>query len=305
MPLSNGMLRGTSVTRVNFMSVSEPLQAGLYVVATPIGNRLDLSPRALATLQQADHVLAEDTRHSRQLLDYYGIDRQLVSLHEHNEDRRIDLVRGWINNGAAVALVSDAGTPLISDPGYPLVATLRAEGLDIRAVPGPSAVIATLSISGLPADHFQFAGFLSSRRGERERQLADALAYPHTSIFYESPRRLGGMLNVLAELAPDRRVVLCRELTKRFETVLADTAATLRDRVQADANQQRGELVVLLQGAGVRTTEPGERIEVSAHELMQRFARHLPPKKAAGEVAELTGASKNALYKVWLDSQNA
>ncbi len=299
------MLRRTCVFLVNFMSVTEPLQAGLYVVATPIGNRLDISQRAVATLRDADRVLAEDTRHSRQLLDYYGIDRPLVSLHEHNEENRIGLVRGWIADGASVALISDAGTPLISDPGYPLVAELRAEGVAIRTVPGPSAVIAALSISGLPADHFQFIGFLASRRGERERQLADALAYPHTSIFYESPRRLAGTLQTLAELAPARRVVLCRELTKRFETVLADTASSLLEQVLADPNQQRGELVLVLQGAGLRTAHHGNSVEVSTDELMDRFARHLPPKKAAGEVADLTGAGKNTLYRAWLERQNA
>lgn len=268
-----------------------------------MGNLEDVTRRALSVLQSVDRVLAEDTRHSRQLLRHYGIDRPLVSLHEHNERERIAQVAAWLEQGEALALVSDAGTPLISDPGFPLVAALRERGLSVVTVPGPSAVVAALSIAGLPTDRFTFRGFLPARAGERERALEQALRHEETQVFYESPRRIAACLELLVSLAPERQMTLCRELTKRFETSLSGTAEQVWAQVRADSNQQKGEFVLVLSGKPRRPTGVPDRVEVSVPALMARLTDSMPPKQAAGQVADLTGLSKNAVYRAWLSTR--
>lgn len=268
----------------------------LYIVATPIGHMDDMTVRASRVLAQVARVLAEDTRHTQKLLQHYAIECPMVSLHEHNEVGRIRQVIGWLAEGESLALVSDAGTPLISDPGFPLVRAVTEAGYSVVPVPGACAVTAALSVSGLPTDRFQFVGFLPARPGPRANALAQILAYTGTSVMYESPRRIAHTLDWLAENAPERPAVLARELTKQFETVLRGTTSALAHQVSEDANQQRGELVLLLGGE----SEKAMAGDVDEMALMNVLAEHMPPKKAAGEAARLLGSSKNALYKHWL-----
>lgn len=264
----------------------------LYIVATPIGNRDDITLRALTILRSVDRILAEDTRHSQHLLQHYAINRPLVSVHEHNEAARVTQIMQWLDAGESLALITDAGTPLISDPGFVVVRALRERGYTVVPVPGVSAVITALSAAGLPSDRFQFIGFLPAKSGPRERTLVDALAYRGTSLCYESPRRLLDTLTVLAELAPERPLVVARELTKQFETFLSGTAREVLQRVQDDDDQQRGEIVLLIHGQQEQVLNPG--VDVDA--LLQLLAQHMPPKQAAGEAAQLLGGSKNELY---------
>ena len=264
----------------------------LYIVATPIGNRDDITLRALTILRSVDRILAEDTRHSQHLLQHYDINRPLVSVHEHNEAGRLTQIVQWLEAGESLALITDAGTPLISDPGFVLVRALRERGLNVVPIPGVSAVITALCAAGLPTDRFQFIGFLPAKAGPRERTLSAALSYRGTSLCYESPRRLLDTLNLLAELAPERPLVVARELTKQFETFLSGTASELAARVHEDSDQQRGEIVLLIHGQTEDVLNPG----IDADALLALLAEHMPPKKAAGEAARLLGGSKNDLY---------
>ncbi|MEN4904480.1 16S rRNA (cytidine(1402)-2'-O)-methyltransferase [Luteimonas sp. TWI1416] len=270
-----------------------PAPGVLHVVATPIGNLGDLSPRAQQVLREVDAICAEDTRHTRQLLGHFGIERPLVALHEHNEDglaaRLVERLRG----GEALALVSDAGTPLVSDPGFRLVAAARAAGLRVSPVPGPSALIAALSAAGLPSDRFVFEGFLPAKAGARRERLQALAAEPRTLLFYESSHRIDAMLaDAVAAFGPARRAVVARELTKLFETVLDGDLAALHARVVADADQRKGEFVVLVEGAPA--SEDAALAE--GRRLYAALARHLPPSTAAKVAAELSGAPRKALY---------
>lgn len=225
-----------------------PLAAGLYVVATPIGNLRDITIRALETLAAADLVLCEDTRHSATLLDHYGIRAEKRSLHEHNERQRADEIVAAISAGRAVAQISDAGTPLLSDPGFPLVRAVREAGLPVFAVPGASALLAALASAGLPTDAFGFIGFLPSKAGQRANALAALRGRTDTLAFYESPRRLGDSLAAMAEaFGPERPAAVALELTKRFERVERGTLGALAAFYADD--ETRGEAVILVTGA--------------------------------------------------------
>jgi 16S rRNA (cytidine1402-2'-O)-methyltransferase len=265
----------------------------LHVVATPIGNLADLSPRALDTLRAVSAVCAEDTRRTRQLLAHYGIERPLIALHEHNEaDIAANLVTR-IRAGESLALVSDAGTPLVSDPGFRLVRAARAAGIRVSPVPGASALIAALSVAGLPSDRFVFEGFLPAKAGARRQRLAALAGETRTLLFYESSHRIADTLaDCIDAFGAQRHAVLARELTKLFETVLDGTLEQLHARVEADPDQRRGEFVLLVHGAGddadARITE-GRRVYALLGE-------HLPPSTAAKLAAELTGAPRKALY---------
>ncbi len=225
-----------------------PLAAGLYVVATPIGNLRDITIRALETLAAADLVLCEDTRHSATLLDHYGIRAEKRSLHEHNERQRADEIVAAIGTGKAVAQISDAGTPLLSDPGFPLVRAVREAGLPVFAVPGASALLAALASAGLPTDAFGFIGFLPSKAGQRANALAALRGRTDTLAFYESPRRLGDSLAAMAEaFGAERPAAVALELTKRFERVERGTLGELAAFYADD--DTRGEAVILVTGA--------------------------------------------------------
>jgi 16S rRNA (cytidine1402-2'-O)-methyltransferase len=265
----------------------------LHVVATPIGNLGDLSPRALDTLRSVAAICAEDTRHTRQLLAHYGIERPLVALHEHNEAQLAEKLVARLQSGESLALVSDAGTPLVSDPGFRLVRAAREAGIAVSPVPGACAFVAALSVAGLPSDRLVFEGFLPAKANARRERLAPLASETRTLAFYESAHRIDDTLADMAMIfGGDRRAVVARELTKLFETVLDGTLADLHARVLADANQRKGEFVVLVQGAAddadARITE-GKR-------LYAKLGEHLPPSTAAKLAAELSGAPRKALY---------
>ena len=277
----------------------EPLLPGcLYVVATPIGNLADLSPRALSVLSRVDRICAEDTRTSGQLLSAFGVQRPLVALHDHNETRVAASLVAELVAGRSLALVSDAGTPLVSDPGYALVKAVREAGLELRAIPGPSALIAALSVAGLPTDEFRFAGFLPARASARRERLRALAADTATLVFYEAPHRIVECAEDLArELGGERPVCLVRELTKRFEQSVRLPAGELADWLRADENRQRGEFVVITGGSPA-----GEAASagLGAEQTLRLLLQELPPSRAARLAAELTGQKRKALYEMAL-----
>ena len=265
----------------------------LHIVATPIGNLGDLSQRALDVLKSVDAICAEDTRHTRQLLAHFGLERPLLALHQHNEDAQAAQLVARLCAGEALALVSDAGTPLVSDPGFRLVRAARASGVRVSPVPGACAAIAALSVAGLASDRFAFEGFLPAKGGARRERLARLAAETRTLIFYESAHRIEESLDDLAAaFGPDRPAVLARELTKLFETVLDGSLAELRERVAADPNQRKGEFVVIVEGAG----EDADARLTEGQRLYLKLSEHLPPSTAAKLAAELSGAPRKALY---------
>lgn len=220
------------------------LKTGLHLVATPIGNLRDITLRALDTLKTADLVACEDTRHSGMLLKHHDIHARLISLNEHNEAQRIPQLIDHMRQGGSVALISDAGMPTVSDPGQRLVGATVAAGLDVEGIPGPSAVLTALAASGLPTTPFYFGGFLPHKKGARTTELTAALQRDCTSVFFESPYRLVDTLAILAEVAPDRRVVVARELTKKFEEFRRGPASILLSQFQA--KPPKGEITLLI-----------------------------------------------------------
>jgi len=272
-------------------------QAGvLYVVATPIGNLEDISPRALRVLGEADLIAAEDTRHSAKLLQHFGIGTRMISLHEHNESQQLGAVLDAVLAGGTVALISDAGTPLVSDPGYKLVREAHRRRIRVVPVPGPSSVTAALSAAGLPTDRFAFEGFLPAKAGARRRLLESLRDEPRTLVFFEAPHRIREALQDLAEVfGAEREAAVARELTKTFETIRLAPLGELADWVAGDEDQQRGEFVVMV--AGRREVEPNERALAQAERVLVVLLRELPLKQAAKLAAELTGVARNDLYK--------
>lgn len=267
----------------------------LYVVATPIGNLEDWSPRAVATLKAVSLVAAEDTRHSGRLLQYFSISTRLVAVHDHNESARVDSLIQQLEAGADIALISDAGTPLISDPGYRLVAAAQRAGLRVVPVPGACAAIAALCAAGLASDRFIFEGFLPAKTVGRRERLQVLVKEPRTLIFYEAPHRIAECLvDMVAVLGAERRVVLARELTKTFETIRQLPLAEMRDWVAADSDQQRGEMVLVLEGAP-DSTDAEDWSE--ADRVLTILLAALPVKQAATLAADITGFKKNALYE--------
>jgi len=262
------------------------LSGRLVVCPTPIGNLEDVTLRVLAALREADVVACEDTRHTRVLLERYGVSASLVSYHEHNERARAAELVSRMQEGAVVALVSDAGMPLVSDPGYALVQGCIAAGLSVEVLPGPSAALTALVASGLPSDAWRFAGFLPRKRGA----LQEVLRSPETVVAFESPRRVGASLAVLASMDGARPVAVCRELTKLHEEIVRGTAAELAARY-ADEDP-RGEIVLVIGGAPAPALDPAAVDAV--RRLIDAGAR---AKTAASVVADLTGASANALYR--------
>ena len=266
----------------------------LWVVATPIGHREDLSPRAVATLREASLIAAEDTRHSRPLLQHWGIDTPMQALHEHNERELVDALVARMHGGESVALISDAGTPLISDPGFRLVRAAREAGVRCVPVPGACAAIAALSVAGLPSDRFVFEGFLPPKAAARRSRLQTLAGDPRTLIFYESSHRVAESLaDMAAVLGSEREAVMARELTKLFETVLGQPLAELADTVARDTNQQRGEHVILVAGRG--DDEHAELAE--GRRIFTLLREELPPAKAARLAAAISGAPRRLLYQ--------
>ncbi|MFE8072779.1 16S rRNA (cytidine(1402)-2'-O)-methyltransferase [Marinobacteraceae bacterium S3BR75-40.1] len=274
----------------------DSLGGALIIVATPIGNLGDISHRAEQMLASADLIAAEDTRHSRKLLNHLGLEKPLAALHEFNEEARSGSLLDRVAQGQVVALVSDAGTPLISDPGFHLVREAHRRGLKVTTAPGACAAIAALSVGGLPTDRFVFEGFLPSKEGARRRRLDSLRKEARTLIFYESPHRIDGCLQNLAEVfGEDRQGVVARELTKSYETVYVDALGQLAERAQGDPDMRRGEIVVLVAGAEVDREEAAADLDVER--LLVRLLQELPVKKVARVVADVTGLPKNELYQ--------
>jgi 16S rRNA (cytidine1402-2'-O)-methyltransferase len=269
-----------------------PSSGRLVVCPTPIGNLGDITLRALDCLREADAIACEDTRHTRTLLHRFGIQTALVSFHEHNEAARAGELVKRIEAGAVVALVSDAGMPLVSDPGYALVQGCLAAHLPVEVLPGASSPLVALVASGLPAERFCFVGFLPRRRAELERVLLDA---QHTLIAFESPRRLSTSLGLLAEHDPERRVAVCRELTKLHEEVLRGSAQELAARYAE--RPPRGEVVLVVEAHHARAWDCDRAVR-AVEELVQAGARARP---AAGIVAQLTGIPTNDLYRLLME----
>lgn len=265
----------------------------LYVVATPIGNLSDISARARDVLAQADLICAEDTRHTRQLLHALGLDRPLLALHDHNESDRVQQVLAQLQSGKSIALVSDAGTPLISDPGYRIVRELRAAGIQISPIPGACAAIAALSIAGIASDRFSFEGFLPAKASARRERLQKLAGETRTLVFYESSHRIEESLaDMLNAFGASREAVLARELTKLFETVLDGTIAGILEKVAADANQRKGEFVLIISGA----PEDDDADLREGKRLYSKLVEYMKPSQAAKVAAEISGAPRKALY---------
>ena len=280
----------------NITATNAPATRGtLYVVATPIGNLADMVPRAVETLQTVAVIAAEDTRHSARLLDHFAIKTPAIAYHDHSDEQRTDNLIQRLLAGEHVALISDAGTPLVSDPGYRLVRKAREQGITVVPIPGACAMIAALSAAGLPSDRFAFEGFLPAKAGARRTQLESVANDPRTLIFYEAPHRILETLQDMASVfGPEREVVMARELTKTFETIKGDKVAALADWVAADSNQQRGEIVLLVQGVS-----RAESAEMTAEQerIMKVLLAELPLKQAAAMGAKITGLKKNFLYQ--------
>lgn len=270
----------------------------LHVVATPIGNLGDMSSRAVETLRAVTVIAAEDTRHARRLLNHFGIATPAVSYHEHNEQARAAELVGRLRAGDDVALISDAGTPLLSDPGYRLVRAAREAGIEVLAVPGPAALVAALSIAGLPTNRFAFEGFPPTQKAKRRARFAELAPEPRTLVFYESVHRLGDALADMREaFGAARGAVVARELTKRHETVYHGDLDSVLDQVVGDPDAVRGEVVVVVEGAPAVAPGDDGDISMAVDDLLGALLRELPVKKAAAVAAELTGRRKNDLYR--------
>jgi 16S rRNA (cytidine1402-2'-O)-methyltransferase len=269
----------------------------LYVIATPIGNLDDLSPRALLTLSEVSLIAAEDTRHSSKLLRHFGILTPVTAFHEHNEREKAAELVALLGTGKSIALISDAGTPLVSDPGYRLVRATHAAGIRVVPLPGACAAITALSASGLPSDRFAFEGFPPVKSAARHAWFEALAREPRTLIVYESPHRIVESLQEMgAVFGAAREAVYARELTKQFETVRHATLGELARWVAEDANQQRGEIVVLIHGAAPVAAETSE----DATRILRILSKELPVSQAAALAAEITGQKKNQLYELAL-----
>lgn len=269
----------------------------LYIVATPIGNLEDLSPRAQRILDEVDLIVAEDTRHSQTLLKQFGIKTPLQSLHEHNEAAKVEGLLQQLQQGQSIAQISDAGTPLINDPGFRLASAARAADLEVSAIPGPSAPIVALTLSGLPVSRFSFEGFVPVKAQAKQQFLDALVAEPRTMLFFESPRRVMDTLRVMMKCwGGERRVAVARELTKLHEMVHHAPLAQLIPWMEEDENRQRGEFVLVAEGAPAV-----EEDRVEALRIVTLLAKELPPRKAAALAAEITGVKKNQLYRMLME----
>ncbi|MBB5389934.1 MULTISPECIES: 16S rRNA (cytidine(1402)-2'-O)-methyltransferase [unclassified Herbaspirillum] len=274
--------------------------SALYVLATPIGNACDITLRALHVLAIADAVACEDTRNTSQLLQRYGLSKQLMATHEHNEREAAAKIVDRLRQGERIALVSDAGTPAVSDPGARVVEAVRAAGLQVVPLPGASAAVTALSASGLDEQRFHFVGFLPSKARQRETALQELASMQAALVFYEAPHRIVETVQAMLQVfGPQRQVVLARELTKLFESIhrcpLGDAPAWLEE----DANRQRGEFVVLVQGA-----PQSDGDQADAERILRILLEELPVKQAAALTAQITGQKKNALYERALALKN-
>ena len=268
----------------------------LYVVATPIGNLEDFSTRAIKTLQNVDKIAAEDTRHSQKLLKHFGITTPLISFHEHNETTFSKILLECLKKNQSIALISDAGTPLINDPGYRLVKLAQEHGIRVTPIPGPCALITALCVSGLACDRFIFEGFLPGKSIARQKKLLEFLYETRTIIFYEAPHRILALIDDLLDVfGPKRYVVLARELTKTFETIHGNNLGQLKIWLNSDKNRQKGEFVVLVEGA--KYLNPNE---IGTQRILEILLNELPIKQTTSITAKITQEKKNKLYALAL-----
>ncbi len=268
----------------------------LYIVATPIGNLGDITIRALEILKSVDVVAAEDTRHSQKLLQHFGIEARMHAYHDHNDATAVGRLIDMLEQGLSIALISDAGTPLISDPGYKLVHDARHRGLNVVPIPGPSAVITALSAAGVSTDRFSFEGFLPAKTTARSKSLSALKSESRTMVFYESPHRISESLrDAINAFGGSRSAVLARELTKTFETFLAGSLEEIKQQVDADENQRRGELVLIIKGEPKRVQR--DVIDENSENLLKTLLEELPTKQVASLAAKITGLPKNLLYQ--------
>lgn len=270
----------------------------LYVVATPIGNREDITLRALNTLKTVDAILAEDTRHSLQLLTSFGIQKPLISLHAHNEAEKSQEIIRALEEGASYALISDAGTPLINDPGFPLVRLAMEKNLKVSPIPGPCALITALSAAGVACDSFTFAGFLPAKQTARKNKLQEYALYEHTLIFYESTHRIMDCIHDISDIfGQDYEFVLAKELTKAYECFIHGTGPKIQAWFNEDSAHLKGEFVLIL------PPKPQLKSEKKEEEILSLLLSELPLKQAVKITALLTKANKNELYKLALRLQ--
>jgi len=276
-------------------SKTEHFTGNLYIVATPIGNREDISLRAINTLKSVNKILAEDTRHSKQLLIPLGITTSISSLHAHNEADKSEQIIQSLKQGQSFALISDAGTPLINDPGYPLVKKARLNGIPIIPIPGPCALITALCASGVPCDSFTFIGFLPAKLTARREKLSSFKRETRTIIFYESTHRIQECLNDIADvLGKDCEIVLAKELTKAFETFVSGSCIEVINWMSAEQDRTKGEFVIILPARE-------EESETDYRQILSTLLAELPLKQAVQIACKLTGGNKNELYKLALE----
>ena len=275
-------------------------QGTLYVVATPIGNLSDMSPRAIEVLERVDLIAAEDTRHSQHLLAHFAVRTPMTPYHDHNEAQQTPLLIEKLRGGASIALISDAGTPLLSDPGYRLVNAVHEAGLRVSPVPGPCAAIAALSAAGLATDRFVFAGFAPAKSAARKQFFEGLAREASTLVFYESSHRIVGSLHDMRDvLGGQRLILLAREISKTFETLHRTNLAAMGEWVQADSNQQKGEFVLVVQGA----EKQPEGVAIDVATVLAILLEELPLKQASALAARITGEKKNLVYKMALEQQ--
>ncbi len=275
------------------MPTADASKAELFIVATPIGNLGDFTQRAIKTLSQVDLIAAEDTRHSRTLLASHGIDRPLLALHEHNEEAVAPRLVERLLSGESIALVSDAGTPLLSDPGFRLVRLAIEQGVRVTPLPGPSAIVAALSVAGIATDRFVYEGFLPPRQAARSSRLSALSGETRTLVFFESSHRILECLQDLADtMGQDRQIAVCRELTKQFETILRGSIQQVSEWIAADIHQQKGEFVLVLAGA----SENLEENMSQAIHMARALQEYLSASQAARVAAKLCGVSRRDLY---------
>jgi 16S rRNA (cytidine1402-2'-O)-methyltransferase len=271
----------------------------LFIVATPIGNLDDITFRAFEVLKSVDFVLAEDTRHSKKLLSHLDISKPIRAFHEHNEREKTKAIISEIYSGKSIALISDAGTPLISDPGYFLVSQAKKEGLKVVPIPGPTALITALSVSGLASDSFTFLGFLPSKQTARVKLLIGLVGRTETIIFYESPKRVLATLTDMQTIFGDsREVCLAKELTKAFETIHTGSIPNLIEYLTIDQNHQKGEFVILI--SATNKIDLAEA-EIQLDSLLPILCAEMSTSKAAKIAAKITGIDKKKCYKKAMD----
>lgn len=274
------------------------MTGSLYIVATPIGNLGDISERAIEILKQSDLIAAEDTRHSKTLLERFAIKTKVKAYHEHNEAKLTSQLIQKIVDGASIALISDAGTPLINDPGYKLVAAAHDNGIKVIPIPGPSAVITALSASGLPTSKFIFEGYLPAKTEARKKFLQELVVESRTLVFYEAPHRIRESIQDMQEIfGSERRIAIARELTKQYEQIVRGPLGDIIGKLDSEEIKIKGEFVIIVDGA-----QETNVTEVEVLRINRILSEKLPPKDAAGLTAKITGKKKNEVYQLSLES---